>query len=77
LYDPSNFPAVNAFEGDGCTGESGAYGVRNFTVSGPPNAPVIKEIPKSTYMLSYPALNANSILIPPYIEVESFNKGSF
>jgi len=77
LYDPYNFPAVNLFEYDGCTGQSGAYGVRNFTVSGPSNAPIITEIPKSTYNLVYPALNANSILIPPYIEVESYNKGSF
>lgn len=72
LYDPYNFPAVNLFEGDGCTGQSMAFGVRNFTVSGTTNDPVFTEIPKSTYSLIYPALNANSIWIPPYTEVESF-----
>ncbi len=69
LYDPYNFPAVNLFEDDGCTGQSMAFGVRNFTVSGPSNAPVFTEIPEAQYNLIYPALNANSILIPPYIEV--------
>ena len=49
-----------------------AFGVRNFTVSGTTNDPVFTEIPKSTYSLIYPALNANSIWIPPYTEVESF-----
>lgn len=77
LYDPYNFPAVNLFENDGCTGQSMAFGVRNFTVSGPTNAPVFKEIAESTYNLVYPALNANSILIPPYVEVKTYNSGSF
>jgi hypothetical protein len=54
-----------------------AFGVRNFTVSGTTNDPVFKEIPKSTYSLIYPALNANSIWIPPYTEVESFQNGVF
>jgi len=77
LYDPYNFPAVNLFEDDGCTGQSMAFGVRNFTVSGPTNAPVFEEFKKSSYNLIYPALNANSIWIPPYTEVESFQNGNF
>ena len=47
-----------------------SFGVRNFTVSGPSNAPVFEEFAISNYTdLVYPALNANSILIPPYIGV--------
>ena len=77
LYDPYNFPAVTLFEDDGCTGQSMAFGVRNYTVSGPTNAPVFEEIPEASYDLIYPALNANSILIPPYVQVSSYQNGKF
>jgi len=54
-----------------------AFGVRNYTVSGPTNAPVFEEIPEASYDLIYPALNANSMLIPPYVQVSSYQNGKF
>lgn len=55
-----------------------SFGVRNFTVNGSSDNPIIIESLVTTYTnLTYPALNANSILIPPYVTVSSYNKGVF
>ena len=69
LYDPYNFMAVNLFEYTKCTGSSTSLGVRNFTVSGRSKDPVYTEWPSSNYTLVYPALNADSMLVPPYVKV--------
>jgi len=55
-----------------------AFGVRNFTVSGPSNAPVFEEFSISNYTnIVYPALNANSIYIPPYIGVRTWQNNEW
>lgn len=55
-----------------------SFGVRNFTMNGSSTNPTITEFPTANYTnLVYPALNANSILIPPYVTVSTYNKGVF
>lgn len=44
-------------------------------MSGRSKDPVYTEWPSSNYSLSYPALNADSMLVPPYVKVETYQNG--
>jgi len=45
-------------------------------VSGRSKDPVYTEWPSSNYTLVYPALNADSMLVPPYVKVLTYKNGA-
>ena len=73
LYDPYNYPAVTLYEWDGCEGESGSLGVRNFTYSDG----MVSEYKYSTWNLTYPAKDANSFVVPYNSKIEMYESGKF
>lgn len=76
FYDPYNYPSVTFFESDGCNDESLTYGTRSFSVTGTSADPVLNMFNSTTFDdISYPALHANSALLPLNTKAHLYESG--